>query len=132
MKRKLSIWFLFLAQIIMLGHNFIPHHHHDPFETFSHPEHHCSHHEHSDVQGLLAHMFSLVPHSEKGMEPYFCTHSGKHFTKELPAYQDLLHNEIFLQKRYLIQITDIAPFVWHGPKGDDHFSFGLRGPPFTV
>lgn len=62
LKKRTAILFLTLAYAILLGHNMIPHHHHDSIEELT--EHHNSdHHDHDTDDNLLGHLLSHIIHS---------------------------------------------------------------------
>ena len=125
MKRNLAIWFLFLAQTMMLGHNLIPHHHQDPFESLFIK----SHHPHESAHRMLESIFSLVPHSEKGMEAIHCTHIDQSVNKQSlslsPGYLEhiyLRNSYIFLVQVFSDQTEDLESSLKILPSG-------LRAPP---
>lgn len=130
MKRNLAIWFLFFAQIMMLGHNFIPHHHQDPFESLYIKSHQCSHHQHDNPHGMLETIFSLVPHSEKGMEAMHFTHVEQPVSKQtlvlsavFPDDLNVIRNFIFVKNSYTSYYGGFDSIFKLLPSG-------LRAPPF--
>lgn len=75
LKKHSSILMMFIALAIMLGHNFIPHHHFDFEEVIAehhHHHHHSNDHHHNnketengeDEESDFGHLFSHFQHSE--------------------------------------------------------------------
>jgi hypothetical protein len=129
-KRYISLFFLALAQTMMLGHNLIPHHHQDPFESLFIKSHPCSHHHHEHPYGMLESMFSLVPHSEKGMEATHCTHIEQPVSKQNLLFSGILPSEFQLKSTFIILKHSFPP---HSVDFDPHDKIlppGLRAPPF--
>lgn len=62
--RNTAILFLALAYVILLGHSFIPHHHHN-HDTNTH--HEASHHEHDAGTEGLNHIFAHFTHESDGL-----------------------------------------------------------------
>jgi hypothetical protein len=125
MKRNLAIWFLFLAQTMMLGHNLIPHHHQDPFESLFIKLDHS----HEQPHGIFDNIFSLVPHSEKGMEAMHASHIDHPVNKQSlslsPGFAediDLRKSFIFLTQAFSDQVEDLESSFKNLPSG-------LRAPP---
>ncbi|RPA68032.1 hypothetical protein EF405_13920 [Cyclobacteriaceae bacterium YHN15] len=132
MKRNIAIWFLFLAQTMMLGHNLIPHHHQDPFESLFIKSHPCSHHHHEYPYGMLESIFSLVPHSEKGMEAIHCTHIDQSVNKQSLSLSagyiediNFRNSYIFLVEVFSDQTEDLESSLKILPSG-------LRAPPIIA
>ncbi len=66
-KKGISLWFLTLAYAILLGHNIIPHHHHE--NELELTEHHSRQHQH-DGQSIgqeIGHLFSHFLHVDDGL-----------------------------------------------------------------
>jgi hypothetical protein len=130
MKQNIAIWFLFLAQTLMLGHNLIPHHHQDPFESLFIKSQQCSHHHHDYPYGMLETMFSLVPHSEKGMEATHSVHIEHPVSKQTLVLL-AVHGEDFKFSGNFISIKD--SFASYRDDLDPEAKLlpsGLRAPPF--
>lgn len=130
MKHKLAIWFLFLAQIMMLGHNFIPHHHQDPFESPFLKSHHCSQHHHDNAHGILETVFSLVPHSEKGMEVMTCVHFERPVKKHTFTISGILTEEFKIKRKLLLDEESLTLYKAHFDPLFKLLPSGLRAPPF--
>lgn len=130
MKRNLAIWFLFLAQTMMLGHNLIPHHHHDPFESLFIKSHQCSHHHHEDAHGMLESIFSLVPHSEKGMETTHCTHVEQPVSKQTLVLLAVLWDDFNFSRNFVIISDSFVSYIECIDPTIKLLPSGLRAPPF--
>lgn len=128
MKRNLAIWFLFLAQIMMLGHNFIPHHHQDPFESLFIKSHQCSHHQHD--HGILETIFSLVPHSEKGMEAMHYTHVEQPVSKQTLVLSAVFPDDLNVIRNFIFVKDSFAPHIGNFDPIFKLLPWGLRAPPF--
>jgi hypothetical protein len=130
MKRNIAIWFLFLAQTMMLGHNLIPHHHQDPFESLFIKSHSCSHHHHEHPYGMLESMFSLVPHSEKGMEATHCTHIEQPVSKQTLVLLAVLGEDFKFSGNFIVIKDSFAAYLDGFDPIDKVLPSGLRAPPF--
>jgi hypothetical protein len=130
MKRKsLSIFCLLLAYIILLGHNIIPHHHHETHSDVI--VHHDTHHMHDIDQDEqdLGHLFSHFVHPEYAFTTFV--------HQNTPGLSDL---DLFT---LIACIPDVLNFSFSAsssipfrpPIGDNIFNsplqnaHSLRGPP---
>lgn len=148
-KRNVSIFLLFLATGIILGHSIIPHHHHN--HDYLNHDHHINNHQHTehhhgvhadigqhrdhgnedknnDESDGLNHLFSHFIHHDAGLSlcpSYNYNHS---FLKQLLS-SDLMQSSFSFIEHFTLQIRPQRPsqhFVYISP----HFlSTGLRGPP---
>ncbi|MFD2203093.1 hypothetical protein [Shivajiella indica] len=132
MKRNLAIWFLFLAQTMMLGHNLIPHHHQDPFESLFIKSHQCFHHHHEHPYGMLESIFSLVPHSEKGMEGIYCIQIDEPVKKQSLSISAVLPESIQYKTAFIFLKLNFPPHSEDLHPPHKIFSSGLRAPPSFV
>lgn len=130
MKRNLAIWFLFLAQTMMLGHNLIPHHHQDPFESLFTKSHQCSHHDHDHTHGILETIFSLVPHSEKGMEGMYCTNVEQPVSKQTLVLQAIFPDDLKVIRNFIFVKDSFASYIGGFEPIFKLLPWGLRAPPF--
>lgn len=131
MKQKLAFFFLALAQLILLGHNLVPHHHHDPFASEKDSSKICSHH-HEEENSLLENVFSLTAHSEKTAD-----FSHAH----LPDQQEKKDFHLYCPSGFIVEIGlnfILLENTMNFPKKNNfHHSSasppsGLRAPPFLV
>jgi hypothetical protein len=132
MKRNIAIWFLFLAQTMMLGHNLIPHHHQDPFESLFIKSHSCSHHHHEHPYGMLESMFSLVPHSEKGMEAIHCTHIDQSVNKQSLSLSAGYIEDIYFRNSYIFLVEVFSDQTEDLESSLKILPSGLRAPPIIA
>jgi hypothetical protein len=132
MKRNIAIWFLFLAQTMMLGHNLIPHHHQDPFESLFIKSHQCSHHHHEHPYGMLESMFSLVPHSEKGMEAIHCTHIDQSVNKQSLSLSAGYIEDIYFRNSYIFLVEVFSDQTEDLESSLKILPSGLRAPPIIA
>lgn len=139
LKKSTAIIFLALAYATLLGHNFIPHHHHsDLHELTEHHQfdHHYDHdddqdHDHHNNFGL-GHLLSHFIHSVDNF-----TLSGNHqFAKVFPNHQQLFvaglpDNFSFDSFRFYFeqQKTTVEHLIYFSPHA--HAS-GLRAPPVSI
>jgi hypothetical protein len=132
MKRNIAIWFLFLAQTMMLGHNLIPHHHQDPFESLFIKSHPCSHHHHEHPYGMLESIFSLVPHSEKGMEAIHCTHIDQSVNKQSLSLSAGYIEDINFRNSYIFLVEGFSDQTEDLESSLKILPSGLRAPPIIA
>jgi hypothetical protein len=132
MKRNIAIWFLFLAQTMMLGHNLIPHHHQDPFESLFIKSHPCSHHHHEHPYGMLESMFSLVPHSEKGMEAIHFTHIDQSVNKQSLSLSAGYIEDIYFRNSYIFLVEVFSDQTEDLESSLKILPSGLRAPPIIA
>lgn len=131
MKQKLALFFLALAQLILLGHNLVPHHHHDPFAPEKAYSKSCSHHhDHEKDDSLLQNVFALTAHSEKTAD-----FSHAHLTdqQEKKDFQLLCKNcfnqEVQIPFILLEKSMNFSRTSYFHPSSTSPPS-GLRAPPF--
>lgn len=132
---------LFSALAMMLGHNLIPHNHHDhEVVHFEHQhsdgeqhDHHENNHENDSEDFDFGHLFSHFQHSEKDVA--FLSNNNSHttFSKQLSLYPAVLSDT------YNFQHT--SPFVQHYTQplyktvyfnSLYHLPSGLRAPPYFI
>jgi hypothetical protein len=92
-KQYISIFFLTLAQAMLLGHSFFPHHHHDPYDMYSHHEYPCEHHHGNDHDTSKHHssdIFSMILHGQNGIECISCPHLDQPVQKQLFEFESVL------------------------------------------
>ncbi|MCH6235183.1 hypothetical protein [Cognataquiflexum rubidum] len=134
LKNYLSLFFLSVSTLMMLGHSIFPHHHHGNADEFHH-----NHHSHqgevigfnsADHHGLLDNVFSFVPHGQKGVECISCPNMDETFNKQ---YFDFQSNDtlclkisfpVFVVNKQFFDPTEASLIVGYFPPG------GLRAPPF--
>jgi hypothetical protein len=129
MQRKLmSILILYIALAMMLGHNFIGHHHH-----FEHSES-AHHHEHDTKNGLndWMHLFSHLQHGAGGLTFLIGVSFSDSFQKQisqLAVFQGF--NFVFRQK-----ITKappkVPPYISVYCHSQNFLPTGLRAPPYLI
>lgn len=137
--KKRTIYFVFLAfaQLILLGHNIIPHQHHDSFEHFLISDNFFNHHSHDHVQKLdLGHLdfiFSFVPHGETGMEFMSCPTMDDPVQKQFFQFESDLIAKIELLIHFPIKGTNHTAFEFSiFNKISELLPDNLRAPPSQV
>lgn len=137
----MSILMLYSALALMLGHNFIGHHHHD-FEHNEVSHHHDDGHHHDndteddtdteDKSDDWSHLFSGIQHGDEGLA-FLTSHSTTDkFSKQIPQFT-ALHVSNFIFKQVIIEIRQNAP-----PYIADYYNSriflpcGLRAPPVSI
>ncbi len=139
LKRRIYIFLLLFAFGIIVGHNFIPHHHHDIDHhkalNYQHNHHHGEvplehdHNENNHDDNGLNHFFSHFFHHEDGLI-FTVNHSiSNSFSKQAFLFIALVPDTF-----YFIELP-IPPLLHHLPSEhliciSTHFHTpGMRGPP---
>lgn len=129
-KKFTAILIVSFAYAILLGHNIIPHHHHDSAEEIA--KHHITHHDHDSEHEGLGNLLSHFVHSVDSF-----TLPANHiiintFSKQLLSFVGVLPNNISLNN-FLI------PPLLHNFFAEQIFYIsphshpnGLRAPPTTL
>lgn len=148
-KRFASILMLYSALAIMLGHDFIEHHHNYDFEQNVTSHHHSEgHHHHSDghhhdnntnddkdtddESDDWKHLFSIIEHGVEGL-PFLTNHSSvDNFSKQIPQFIAVrISNFIF--KQTIIEVRQNAPpFIAAYYNSQILLPSGLRAPPVFI
>lgn len=128
-KKPISLFFLLLAYVLLVGHSIIPHHHHESAKELAshHQSHHHHDHDHGDSEKGLSHPLSHYLHHSD-----IITFAHSHSTSntlyhqlpvlELPEYLSI---EKFTIPTLLFSPPD-KPLFYHSPHTH---SSGLRAPP---
>lgn len=135
-RKYISIFFLTLAQVMLLGHSIFPHHHHDPLDLYSHHSHACDHHhgnEHDSNKGHSLDIFSLIQHGHEGIECISCPHMDQPVQKQIFIFEpNLIENNRLLK---FFQITNqLTPPYYPSfyAKISELLPDSLRAPPSQV
>ncbi|MDR1813303.1 MAG: hypothetical protein LBR18_00425 [Tannerella sp.] len=139
-KRKISVLFLVIANVIMTVHAFIPHHHHNHFSLLEYYTHcDCNHiaisHHESQPEGL-AHEHANHEDDEAycSMGSYFIGSHSESYDKivVLPTFQPL-HCNLYQQELTHIKIPENRclkkPYLLHDYEAIIASVGGLRAPP---
>lgn len=131
LKKRIAILILTLAYAILLGHNIIPHHHHDHDEHLS--EHHGADHQHdsdADNDGVME-LFAHCTHTADGFAFTSAHNFSTMFSKlQLTFVALLLDNFAF--DEFLIPPLLHKPPAEHLIYISPHsHSSGLRAPPLS-
>jgi hypothetical protein len=131
LKKRAAILFLTLAYAILLGHNIIPHHHHDHDEHLT--EHHDTDHHHDDNADNdgLNHLFAHFTHAADGFS-FTTNHNITNTFSKLQLSLVAVLPDNFALDEFLI------PPLLHKPPAEHlifisphSLSSGLRAPPAT-
>jgi hypothetical protein len=136
-KKLVSILMLFSALAIMLGHNFIEHHHHD----FEHSEvshyHNDGHHHDNDTDtedesNDWSHLFSGIQHGEEGLT-FLTSHSFiDKFSKQVTQLT-AIHVSNIIFNQVIIEVRQNAPpYIADYYNSRIFFPCGLRAPPISI
>ncbi len=126
MKRILQILFLWIAGLGMLGHSFIPHHHHDNENEKQNCEHSCEH-EKSSSESIYLDNFDFENHGHD--KNHSCSFQDDSFIKQ--SFPELAATIISL---LLIQETETPVFTYQNSNtrlklNPFYQSKTTRGPP---
>jgi len=136
-KKFTSILMLFSALAMMLGHNLIPHQHHD-HDGVNLEHHHSDGEKHNDHENQsedfdFGHLFSHFQHKEKDVSFLSNNNSHNTFSKQLLLFPAVLSDTYNFQH--------ISPFVQHYTQplyktvyfnSLYHLPSGLRAPPSFI
>jgi hypothetical protein len=123
---------MFIAYAILLGHDMIPHHHHDNEQELA--EHHQTDHHHNDNEDSedLSHILSHFIHSSDGFTFTVNHNISNTFTKQLVSLIAIMPDN-FYQNRFLTPLFLYKPpavnYIYVSPHS---LSSGLRAPPAFI
>lgn len=132
LKKHTAILLMFTAYTILLGHNIIPHHHHNTDHDLT--EHHQTSHNHDSEEDSenLSDILSHFIHSSDGF-----TFTGSHnisntISKQLLSFVAVLPCNFFLDEFLIPPLLHKPPaehFIYISPHS---LSSGLRAPPAFI
>lgn len=131
LKNHLSLFFLYLSTLMMLGHGIVPHHHHGQvgsLDSHDHSLHHEGFDSHHEDQHL-DHVFSNVQHGQKGVECISCPNIDEDFNNQnfsFPAISPLnlgINFSLIPVEKFFFDYQDTLFISNYFPPG------GLRAPP---
>lgn len=124
-KKRLAIFFLTLANVLLIGHELIPHHHHESLEELL--AHH--HSEQDSSEHGLSHWLSHLMHSPDGFAFSTEPNTGNSFSKQ-PHVLVAVLPDTYLINRFripaLVSKPPEEPLLYCSRKC---LPSGLRGPP---
>jgi hypothetical protein len=140
-KKFVSILMLYCALALMLGHNFIGHHHHD-FEHNQVAHHHNDGHHHendsenksdSDNQSDdWSHLFSVIQHSSDVLTYLTSDRSTDNFSKQIPQFIAIQVSN-FVLNQLIVEVRQNAPPYFSDYYNSQNFlPLGLRAPPISI
>jgi hypothetical protein len=144
-KKSVSILMLYSALALMLGHNFIGHHHHHDFEHNEMSHHHNDGHQHhndghqhdndnnsEDESDDWEHLFSGIQHGAEGLTFLTSHSSSDKVSKQIPQ-PTALHTSNFIFQQVIIKIWQNAPpYIADYYNSQNFLPFGLRAPPVSI
>jgi len=135
-RQNISIFFLTLAHMILLGHSILPHHHHDSLDNYSNHSKDCGHHHDNNHQSDWYHsenIFSLIPHGQEGLECIICPHLDQPIQKQFFIFESYLLVENEQQQNFLILKQDFLIYTtsFYAIKSE-LLPDSLRAPPSQV
>ncbi|MBC7745342.1 MAG: hypothetical protein H7096_09595 [Flavobacterium sp.] len=131
LKRNFSIFMISLAGMILLGHNFVPHHHPEAYIEFSNSIQ--DKHQHPDENvNPLSYLFSLYQHHDADKE--IKTHVTVSYSFQLKTDNFFASSQHFAFKAVSqIPGIDDPPEIIHAPIFSLHpCQVWFRGPPIAV
>ncbi|HRG69587.1 MAG TPA: hypothetical protein PLS73_12125 [Saprospiraceae bacterium] len=124
-KKRLAIFFLTLANVVLIGHDLIPHHHHDSLEELL--AHH--HSEQDQTEHGLSHWLSHLMHSSDGLA-FSANHSiGSSFSKQQHSIPALLPEMNWINLLRIPDSIQKPPEATRLVSSLQCLPSGLRGPP---
>lgn len=130
---------LFIALAMMLGHNLIPHHHHD-FDHSSLEHHHADDHHHGDKGDensenknyAIEHLFSNFQHGENGVTFLSSLDAAKSGSKhQFSLVAELPKAFVFQLTTELVRLNS-PPYKSFYPNSLFLLPTGLRAPPAFI
>ncbi|SMD45640.1 hypothetical protein SAMN00777080_4299 [Aquiflexum balticum DSM 16537] len=135
-RRYISFFFLTLAQAMLLGHSFFPHHHHDPLNFYGHHEYPCEHHhgnDHDTGEEHSSDIFSMIQHGQNGIECISCPHLDQPVQKQLFEFESTFAEKNGLHKSFRISYKNPPPYsTSFYSKISELLPDSLRAPPSQV
>jgi len=132
-----SILMLYSALAIMLGHNFIEHHHHD-FEHNEVSHHHNDGHHHEndtdneDERDDWSHLFSGIQHGSDGLT-FLTSHSSTdNLSKQIPQFTAIQVSNFVLQQIIVEVRQNAPPYIAKYYNSQNFLPYGLRAPPISI
>lgn len=137
----MSILMLCSALAIMLGHNFIPHHHHD-FEHSKVAHHHNDKHHHdndtennSDSENESddwSHLFSGIQHGADRLT-FLTSHSSTdNLSKQIPQFTAIQVSNFVLNQIIFDVWQNAPPYISDYYNSQKFLPSGLRAPPVFI
>lgn len=140
-KKYGTILMLFTALVIMLGHNFIPHHHHDfKLSLAEHHHHHSGDHLHGDdseennesEESDLGDLFSNFQHGVNGITFLISHHLNNTIEKQLPPSSAFLTEVIVYQNFVEFARQNSPPYKDVDQNSLCLLPYGMRAPPVSI
>ena len=126
---------MFTALAVLLGHNMVPHHHHD-IEHSEISHHHNGGHQHDndsqDESEDWGHFFSGLRHGAEGLT-FLASHSFTNgFSKLIPQFT-ALHVSHFVFQHVIVDVQQNAPpYISDYHNSQNYLPSGLRAPPIFI
>lgn len=135
LKKFLSILMLYSALAIMLGHNFIPHHHHN-FEHHKESHHHKDGHHHDDdsedESDDWGHLFSGLHHGAEGLT-FLTSHTyTEHLSKQFFQFTAPYTSKYILYQVIIEARQNAPPYIVDYHNSQYFLPSGLRAPPIFI
>lgn len=129
----MSILMLYSALAIMLGHSFIPHHHHFEERDVSHHHDEIPHnHDSEDESSDWGQLFANFNHATCGLI-FFTSHTEvDSYTKERIHTSKLLCPAYFIQHAIIDFRQNAPPYISAFYNSHLYLPYGLRAPPFFI
>lgn len=137
----MSLLMLYTALALMLGHNFIGHHHHD-FEHNEVSHHHDDgHHHDNDSENNddsesesddWSHLFSGIQHGADGLT-FLTSHSSTdNLSKQIPQFTAIQLSNFVLQQIIVEVRQNAPPYIADYYNSRIFLPCGLRAPPVFI
>jgi len=139
LKKYSSILLILTALVIMLGHNFIGHHHHDIEHNEVSHHHHDGHHHDNDTENDTEnesedwrHFFSGLHHGAEGLT-FLNNHSFTNgFSKLIPQFTTLHVSHLDFQQVIIDVRQNAPPYISDHHNSHNYLPSGLRAPPIFI
>lgn len=135
LKKFVSLIMLYSALALMLGHNFIGHHHND----FGHNE--VAHHHHNETEDNCdsgdesadwTHFFSGIQHGTDGLIFLTSHSSNDNLTKRTPDFAAIQVSDFVLNQIICGVGQNAPPFISDYYNSQNFLPSGLRAPPIFI
>lgn len=129
-----AILFLYSAVAILLGHNFIPHHHHLDQNGVSH--HHNDGHSHDndsdpeDESDDWTHLFSGIQHRAEGLNISTGHDLSDNLSKQIPQFTAVNSSNFIVHFGIIEARQNAPPHIVDDDNSHNYLPCGLRAPPF--
>jgi hypothetical protein len=141
LKKFVPILMLYSALALLLGHNFIGHHHHDFEHNHVGHHHNDGHHHGNDTENNSdpenerddwSHLFSRLQHGAGGLTFLISHSSSDIFSKQIFQFIAIQVFDFFINQTIVEVRQNVPPYISDYFNLQNFLPSGLRAPPFFI